>query len=67
MRLTLLVSGSVQVVIHCFIEFFSPWMQSGCREEAEQLDKIKMASKDKIYVLPYERLEPASEGKYVIL
>ncbi|CAN4126100.1 unnamed protein product [Withania somnifera] len=31
------------------------------REEVEELDKIKTASKDKIYILPYERLEPASE------
>ncbi|KAM3357780.1 UTP-glucose-1-phosphate uridylyltransferase [Capsicum galapagoense] len=31
------------------------------REEVEQLDKIKTAGKDEIYVLPYERLEPASE------
>nr|XP_010323430.1 UTP--glucose-1-phosphate uridylyltransferase isoform X1 [Solanum lycopersicum] len=31
------------------------------REEVEQLDKIKTVGKDKIYVLPYERLEPASE------
>lgn len=31
------------------------------REEVEQLDKIKTVSKDKIYVMPYERLEPASE------
>ncbi|KAK4738378.1 hypothetical protein R3W88_002075 [Solanum pinnatisectum] len=31
------------------------------REEVEQLDKIKIVGKDKSYVLPYERLEPASE------